>query len=209
MTRPTTFFFTLFLFSAFVVKAQFEKANDLYSAKQYTAAIPYFEKGLLEKDNLSAKARLANCYRLTNKMEQAEAIYAVVVEQPKAKPDAFLHYAETLMSNGKYDRARQFFEQYFKLEPLDSTGFWMARNCSLVASIKPYFPWVSVEKMPFNSDSDDNSAVFLARWRCFHLRQAGWLCAFKAKSRLDGSRLPQTLVGKMCLGHQFWRSERF
>jgi WD40-like Beta Propeller Repeat len=162
MTRYIAVFCWFFLHNSLIVNAQFDKANDLYSAKKYAAAIPHFEQGLLEKDNISAKTRLANCYRLTNKMEQAEALYSIIVVNQKAKSDAFLHYAETLMSNGKYDEAKKFFLEHFSREPLDSTGFRMARNCDLVPKIKPYFSWVSVEEMPFNTESDDNSAIF---WR--------------------------------------------
>lgn len=152
----------LFSLNALIVNAQFDKANDHYQAKQYAAAIPLFEAGLLEKNNLAARTRLANCYRLTNKMDKAEALFAEIVAQPKAKSEAFLHYAEALMSNGKYAEAKTFFLQFAALEPDDSTGQRMARNCDLVPGLAPFFPFASVEELPFNSESDDNSALF---WR--------------------------------------------
>ena len=51
-------------------KQQFKKADSHYKAKNYSQAIPLYKEGLAIKSKLSAKTKLANCYRKINQMEK-------------------------------------------------------------------------------------------------------------------------------------------
>ncbi len=90
------------------------------------------------------------------------------------------------MSNGNYERARKFFLQYSRLEPLDSTGILMARNCELAPAIRPFFSWVSIEAAPFNSEADDNSATFFRGGVVFTSDRASGPSLLKQKAGWTG-----------------------
>ena len=152
----------VFWLSPAALLAQFDKANALFQHKRYAAAAPLFEAGLQEKNNLVAQSRLAYCYRMLNQTEKAEAIYADVVTHDKARAETYLYYAESLMSNGKYAEAKDWFLKYHRLEPDDSTALRRAEACDLVPGIQPYFPGSQTEAFAHNSEADDNTPAF---WR--------------------------------------------
>ncbi|MEM8908743.1 MAG: tetratricopeptide repeat protein, partial [Bacteroidota bacterium] len=151
---------TAFSISLTAQKQQFKKADKQYKAQNYAQAIPHYEAGLAIKTNLSAKTKLANCYRMINQMEKAERLYAQIVRQPKAKTNTYFYYAETLMSNEKYDEAKYWFEQYHKFHPEKEKGRLMAEACDRVKDIIPYFPLAEILPFPQNSEGDDTAPVF-------------------------------------------------
>lgn len=138
-----------------------QKADKLYSENNYAEAAKLYEEFLLEKPLLSVKTKLAYCYRINNKMEQAEKIYAEIVTKEKAKPITYYYYGEVLMNNGKYDTAKKWFLEYDILVPQDERGHLMALACDKVKEIKPFFNYVEIEAYPYNSgDADDSTPVF-------------------------------------------------
>ena len=137
----------------------FDKANKQYKERRYTQAINSFEKGLELDYNIRALSKLANCYRMNNKMEKAEELFSEVVKQEKARSKDFLYYAETLMGNGKYGRAKEWFLKYEAIEG-DGKGKRFAANCDEVKLIVPFFSNVFIEEFQFNSEGDDTSPVF-------------------------------------------------
>ncbi len=139
---------------------QFDKAHDYFLKKEYAKAIPLYESGLKEKESLLAKTRLAQCYQILNRLVQAESLFSEIVKEPKAKAASYKHYAETLMSNGKYTEAKNWFLEYFKLAKEDSTALLLADACDRVGQIEPYFQVMGTAPATFNSDGDDNTAVF-------------------------------------------------
>lgn len=144
-----------------------EKANLAYQYKQYAKAASLYEtaisekrkKGAASKNTLNLKTKLAFCYRMNNKLDIAEALYAEIVQDERAKSKTYLFYGETLMSNGKYEEAKQWFLDYQILEPDDKRGALMAANCDKVQLIEPYFQYIEIKEYPFNSDADDNAPV--------------------------------------------------
>ncbi len=144
-----------------------EKANLAYQYKQYAKAAGLYEtaisekgqKGTASKNTLNLKTKLAFCYRMNNRMEDAEALYAEIVQDERAKSKTYLFYGETLMSNGKYEEAKQWFLDYQILEPDDKQGALMAANCDKVQFIEPYFRHLEIKEYPYNSEADDNGPV--------------------------------------------------
>lgn len=156
--------FPLFLFSQ---EKTVEKANLAYTYKQFAQAAALYEEAISEKEadggssstTLNLKTKLAFCYRMNNKMEQAEKLYAEIVQDERAKPETYLYYGETLMSNGKYDEAKKWFLDYQTLEPDDEQAALMVANCDKIQFIEPYFPYVEIKEFAFNSEADDNAPV--------------------------------------------------
>ena len=143
-----------------------EKANLAYKYKQYAQAAALYEMVIAEKEagesskaTLNLKTKLANCYRMNNKMDKAEKLYAEVVQNEQAKPDTYFYYGETLMSNGKYDEAKRWFLDYEKLNPEDKRAALMVANCDKVKMIEPYFPHIKITPFAYNSGADDNAPV--------------------------------------------------
>ncbi|MEL6864970.1 MAG: OmpA family protein [Bacteroidota bacterium] len=146
--------------SAFGQSKRVKKANEFYKLNKYSEAIPLYEKELSKKHNLGIKTRLANCYRLTNQMDKAESLYAEIVQDEKAKDIAFYYYGETLMSNEKYDQARDWFLEYSKRRPDDENGPFMVQSCEQVRFIQPMFQGIRVKNFTQNTDFDDTAPVF-------------------------------------------------
>ncbi|MFT5383213.1 MAG: outer membrane protein OmpA-like peptidoglycan-associated protein [Saprospiraceae bacterium] len=150
-------------FSATALSAQkqlIKKANTYYKNNQYKDAIELYEQALKEDDNLGSSTKLAYCYRMTNQMVKAEEWYTKVVAREKAKSITYLYYAESLMSNGKYDLAKNWFLKYNEKEPDDKNAIRMAYACDKVKLLTPYFKNVAVEVFEHNSDVDESSPLY-------------------------------------------------
>lgn len=158
--RKFILFVFLFLAAQCTVYAQtkaLEKANKLYKEKRYASAAKLFETALEEKASLGVKTKLAYCYRINNRMEAAEKLYAEITAQKKAKPRTFFYYGEALMSNGKYEEAKVWFNRYQNEEPDDEAVYLMLAACDYIPSIVPFFSDVYTEEFPFNSEADDST----------------------------------------------------
>lgn len=158
--RITAILLLCFLSTGLVAqKKLIKKANDLYKQKQYTNAIELYEQALQQTENLAASTKLANAYRMTNQTEKAEALYSDIVENEKAKPITYYHYAESLMSNGKYDLAKNWFLKYNEKDPGNQDAIRMAYACDRVKTLEPYFPNIDIQAFEHNSDADDGAPV--------------------------------------------------
>lgn len=155
-------FFGILLFTTgiFAQKKVLKKANELFKTKNYSEAIPLYESAIAERTSISSMSKLAYCFRMTNKMDRAEELYAAIVLNPKAKSETYFYYGEALMSNEKYGEAKSWFEKYTALEPDDERGKLMSNACDQVPFIQPLFEFVVVEEYPFNSEMDDSSPIF-------------------------------------------------
>ncbi len=89
--------------------AQQKKAERTYKDLGYKAAIPFFEN----KEDLSTEdlVKIATAYRLNHDVTNAELWYSQVVQESE-EAIHFLHYAQALHSNEKYDLAKDFYRKY-------------------------------------------------------------------------------------------------
>ena len=184
-----TFLIVCFLFCHSILFGQNrleEKANALYKAEQYAEAIPLYESILKEKNSLSLKTKLAYCYRINNKMEQAEDLYSVIVQEDRAKAITYFYYAESLMNNEKYVEAKQWLLDYKKLEPEDGRADLMLKACDEVQYIQPYFAHIQVEEFPYNSEADDSSPVLFGQGMVFSSDRKQGVKLLKQKSGWTG-----------------------
>ncbi len=153
----------------FAQNKEIEKANELFNSNRYNEAAQIFEEtlslmdseGKVGRTGFAIKAKLAFCYRMNNKMQQAEKLYAEVVKDERAKAESYFYYGEALMSNGKYDEAKNWFREYKVLEPDDERADLMIQSCLMVPFLEPYFFNVEIEPFPFNSEADDNAPVLV------------------------------------------------
>lgn len=172
--------------SGFAQKQQIKKANNFYKRNQYKDAIALYEEALQMKDNLSASTKLAYCYRMTNQMAKAEQWYAKVIENNKAKPITYFYYAESLMSNGKYDLAKNWFLKYNEKVPDDKNAVRMAYACDKVKTLEPYFKNVDIQSFEHNSDVDDSSPLYFRNGIVFTSDRSSGINPLKQKSGWTG-----------------------
>ncbi len=167
-------------------KQQIKKANGFYKLNKFKDAITLYEEALAIKDNLSASTKLAYCYRMTNQMVKAEEWYAKVVANDKAKSKSYFYYAESLMSNSKYDEAKSWFLKYNEKEPNDKNAVRMAYACDKVKTLVPYFKNVSLEDFQHNSDADDSAPLFFNDGIVFTSDRSSGMNPLKQKSGWTG-----------------------
>jgi outer membrane protein OmpA-like peptidoglycan-associated protein/tetratricopeptide (TPR) repeat protein len=84
------------------------RANNLFDAKSYAEAIEKYEAVLKKnKGNSEALKKIADSYRLNNNSVKAEDYYSQLYTLKKATAEDVLNYAQALMNNGKYDKAKE------------------------------------------------------------------------------------------------------
>lgn len=179
----------LFLFLNLALFGQnkaLQKANALYKAAHYAEAAELYEIALQKKSNLFIKTKLANCYRMNNRLDKAETLYAAIVTEDKARSETYFYYGEVLMGNEKYDEAKQWFLKYHQLEPEEERGKSMAEVCDKVKTIKPFFPYLRVEEFTQNSEADDATPVFWGNGIVFSSDRKIGLKLMKEKSGWTG-----------------------
>ncbi len=190
------FLVVFFAVSGFSQSKTLQKANKAYKLKNYAQAIPLYEEVLGEKESFSSANKLANCYFKLNKLDQAKSIYAKLVTNERAKAQTFFNYAQTLMSSGDYEEAKQWFRTYQKLEPDDEHIAQLIQACDDVKTIKPYFPYVKVDSFPFNSPQDDNAPVFYKDGIVFSSDRKAGVKLLKQKSGMTGNDFTQIYYAK-------------
>ena len=166
---------------------QLRRADQLFKAKQYAEAAAIYEDQASEGATMGTKNRLAFCYRMNNRTEAAERLYADLVDHPKAKDEALRYYGEVLMSNGKYEQARTWLGRYLDLEPDDEAARLLYEACALVGEIEPQFPGATVREWVHNSPADDGTPVRYGDALVFSSdRDPGGLKVMKQKSGWTG-----------------------
>lgn len=181
-------FLQILLFSSQLVaqNKQLDKANKRYQIKKYAEAIPLYEQGLEKNPNLSAKVRLAYCYRINNNIEKAVNLYDEIVLHKRAKPITWYYYGEALMSQGKYPEAKIWLKKYTDKKPGDPKGWTLIESINNVQTIEPYYIVSNVEPFAHNSESDDSAPVFFRDGIAFSSDRRTGAKIMKRKSSFTG-----------------------
>lgn len=165
---------------------QLEKANKRYQIKKYAEAIPLYEEGLAKNSSLSAKTKLAFCYRINNNIDKAAELYSEIVVLKKSRPITWYYYGETLMSQGKYEEAKTWLEKYADKKPGDPKGWALIESIDKVQKVKPYFQVNNVEAFAHNSESDDSAPVYYKGGIIFSSDRRTGMKVMKKKSGFTG-----------------------
>ena len=182
--RRIPLFLTAFLLTTAVFgqKTGLKKANRLFKEEKYATAIPYFKKVLSQKNNQLVKTKLALCYKLTNQLKEALSLYEEIIRHPRAKSKTYYYYAETLMSLGKYEEAKIWFQKYASIEVEDENVHKMIASCDFAKTIPPFFGDVVIRAFQQNSDEDDTAPVFWDKGIVFTSDRKGKLKFLDTKS---------------------------
>ena len=153
------FFFNLFIISFVSAQSNLEKANKQFELGSYNNAIKSYQK-ILEKDpvNQAAIVKLADCFRLTNKMYDAENWYRKAAQFPKVEPSVYLNYGKVLMANNEYEKAKGWFSKYDTTDKIISKHY--IKHCEFALANKGLEPYFEVSNESFNSAAIEFGPVF-------------------------------------------------
>ena len=97
--------------SEFAGSAIKQKADKLYEALGFMAAVDVYQELEGMEKSVNVTAKVANSYRLNGQTEDAEYYYAQIVKDTD-NPEDILHYAQVLQSNGKCEDAVRWYKIY-------------------------------------------------------------------------------------------------
>ena len=89
------------------------KADKRFVRGEYETAIGLYKADVARGKNTAiSNYRIAEAYRLSNRVELAEDFYKAAIDGGAKAPDAVFYYGQALKANGKFDEAAQQFDAY-------------------------------------------------------------------------------------------------
>jgi len=95
-------------------RAQTNKAHAFYEKGKYVEAVALYSA--LDNPTLQIQERIAHCHYYLRDYAKASRAYAVLVKNSETEAVCFYRYAEVLIAEGNYKKAKEFFLRYQKLE---------------------------------------------------------------------------------------------
>ncbi|UXX80703.1 OmpA family protein [Reichenbachiella carrageenanivorans] len=111
--------FCLFIILALASCSATKKANKSFEAGEYSDAIYQYEKALKPEDP-ETNFQLAEAYRKSNRMQEAEPYYLAAIDAGIEDEMAYYYYARALKSNDDPERANKVLEDYLKTAQNDA-----------------------------------------------------------------------------------------
>lgn len=139
---------------------QVRQGNRLYRDLAYSQAITHYQKALGKKSFPEAQIKLAESYRLMNDLSKAEDAYSKVVQLKEVEPVHRLRYAQLLMRSGKYEQARNYFDQYLGSQPLDQAAMKQRQSCDSISAWKQDSARYTIEASKLNTGGSNFSPVW-------------------------------------------------
>jgi outer membrane protein OmpA-like peptidoglycan-associated protein/tetratricopeptide (TPR) repeat protein len=101
------------LLSGCATSGSVSKADKRFAQGEYETAIELYKNDVAKGKNVAtANYRVAEAYRLSNRIEQAESFYKAAIDGGVKAPDVVFYYGQALKANGKFDEAAQQFDAY-------------------------------------------------------------------------------------------------
>ncbi|HSZ72728.1 MAG TPA: hypothetical protein VK750_08625 [Cytophagaceae bacterium] len=146
-----------------LTKSPFKHAEKYYKQDDYMTAITWYEKALFKARHKQGliKLHLANSYRLLHHTEEAERWYKDIMNTKSlvGKED-MINYAQVLLSNGKYEASKAWFEHYNTEYGVDTLAL---RKIQGIDSLSAYYEDSlsrPVNRLSINTSYADFSPVF-------------------------------------------------
>ena len=96
------------------------RANKYYEKNNYNFALEIYLQLFDQKPRLSIAQKIADCYRFTNDLGEAEKAYAKVLTFSGFDPINYIYYADVLKQNGKFELAKLNYLKYAERRPSKS-----------------------------------------------------------------------------------------
>jgi peptidoglycan-associated lipoprotein len=143
-----------------------KKANKAFKLGKYQNVIEIYKKQLANNPNNSkANYFVAESYRLSNRIKEAEPFYAKAGGRGIDKDSVQFYYAESLKANGKYDAARKELEELAanaSEEPMKDRARAAIDGIAYLEQLKEKQSYYKVKNLDMvNSQASEYSPVFL------------------------------------------------
>ena len=150
----------VFILSACGAGRYISRGDKKFGAEEYERAIEFYKQGLSKADNPGeVNYKIAEAYRLSNRLAQAEPYYKAALDNKYRKEDAFFYYGLALKANGKYEEALNQFEDYLKLganPQLKSRAAREVENFSTLSDILRKAPRYEIQNLEaLNTDASE------------------------------------------------------
>lgn len=136
------------------------QGNRLYNDLAYSEATKEYQKALGKKSIPEAQIKLAESYRLMNDLGKAEDAYSKVMQLKEVEPIHRLRYAQLLMRSGKYEQAKNYFDQYLGSQPSDQSAQKQRQSCDSITQWKQDSARYTIEVSKLNSEGSNFSPVW-------------------------------------------------
>ena len=152
---------------SFAQSRRMAAADDAFNSFQFNLAATRYKKAYsrtksrAEKDRISFK--MAESYRMMNNTKRAEVNYRRMINSDFARknPQAYLHYADMLKANEKYDLAKDYYTLYTESVPEDPRGHNGILSTTLAAKWIENPTKYSIQNIKkVNSKADDFAATY-------------------------------------------------
>lgn len=160
---------TLFLFGIAVLltlplQAQFRTAmrtaDKEYELHAYNLAAASYQQALSSRPNdLDALSKVADCFRMLNRMTQANQYYTQAVRDKDASANVKLQHAHVLKALGRYDEAKQWYLLYARDHDA-VVGNHFAQSCDFANAQLSSPPVFQATASPANSTAADFGPAF-------------------------------------------------
>jgi outer membrane protein OmpA-like peptidoglycan-associated protein len=138
------------------------KANRYYEKNNYKFALEIYLQLYDQKPKLSIAQKIADCYRYTNELEEAEKAYANVFTFSGFDPINYIYYADILKQNGKFELAKVNYLKYAERRPSQSDEAVRLANSCDAARLWLAHPDQNIKvtnETDFNSEFSDFSPI--------------------------------------------------
>jgi outer membrane protein OmpA-like peptidoglycan-associated protein len=151
------------------------QANELYKNLAYSKAIEIYEKVLKTKLKTNEKSEalinLAHSYRQVRDMPNAEKAYRAVITEVKEltgdNTNCYLHFAQALAANGKYDESRDAYDKYSTVQQEDKRGEGFTKLFKNTSSLSKNSSSYSVEFLDINTNRAEFSPAYYKKGLVF------------------------------------------
>jgi outer membrane protein OmpA-like peptidoglycan-associated protein/tetratricopeptide (TPR) repeat protein len=126
----------------------FQKGQNQFQVGEYQLAISTFSRILEDDpDNKEANFYMAESYRLTNRVENAETYYTKLLQEEESF-ESYYRLGQSLKSKGKYEEAAAAYAKAKEITLDDTYQRWTDKeleSLQKIDSIEDYFPFIEVE----------------------------------------------------------------
>lgn len=136
--KPASFFVLMWLVLASCA-GNLSKGDKRFEQEQYERAIQYYKQALDKTDNLGeVNYRIAESYRMSNRVGEAEPFYKAALDANLRREDAYYYYGIALKANGKYDEAKKQLQDFNKVgtkAPLKASAEREIENLNAISTL--------------------------------------------------------------------------
>jgi outer membrane protein OmpA-like peptidoglycan-associated protein len=161
MKKVVTILFVFIGFLAISQAGKLKRANNYYEKLAYTPASKLYTELIgSDIDSPEMKSKLAHCFYLTGKLDDAEKIYSQLFNGEGNSTIDIYRYAQTLKQNGKYSESDKWMKKYYSLEQSDSRGREFIENENYIEKIQKNGNKFSIANLDINTEDSDFGSYF-------------------------------------------------